>query len=223
MNPEGVIFDLDGTLVASEHVYREAWRQAAREMKIDLTDEVYARLIGLNRQDTITGLAEIWSARTRADVFVDLSQRHYDGLVAQAGHVLRPGVRHLLDHLAGQKKRLAVATSSARQLALETLAATKLSDYFHVVVAGDEVAQGKPDPEVYLTAATRLGCNPKACVAFEDSVTGATAALRAGMTVVFIPELRTPAQDQLSPVIRLDAHAAAIDLFPMRELGDHAQ
>ena len=213
MDPEGIIFDLDGTLIASEGIYREAWRQAAKEMKIALSDEDYARLIGLNRHDTIVKLTRMWSGDTRAESFVDLSPQHYDTLVAKQGHALRPGVRNLLDHLAKQKKRLAVATSSARKLALDTLAAAKLADYFQVVVAGDEVTSGKPHPEIYLQAAARLGCNPPGCVAFEDSVTGATAALRAGLTVVFIPELRTPAHDQLTRVIRLADHAEAIDLF----------
>ncbi|SDS48817.1 HAD family phosphatase [Opitutus sp. GAS368] len=214
LNPEGVIFDLDGTLIASEGIYRDAWRQAARELGIALTDEVYARLIGLNRHDTIIKLAEMWSGREQAESFVDLSQHHYDTMVAKQGHALRPGVRSLLDHLARQKMPLAVATSSARQLALDTLAAAKLTDYFQVVVGGDEIARGKPGPEIYLEAAARLGCNPTSCVAFEDSVNGATAALWAGMTVVLVPELGTPAHDRLARVIRLGDHNAAIDLFP---------
>jgi HAD superfamily hydrolase (TIGR01509 family) len=215
MNPEGIIFDLDGTLIASEHLYREAWRKAATQMKILLTDEAYAALIGLNRPDTVAKLAELWGAPAQAETLVELSQRHYDNLVASQGHALRPGIRDLLDHLVGQKKRLAVATSSARRLALDTLAATKLADYFPVVVAGDEVQNGKPHPEIYLEAAARLDCSPMRCMAFEDSVTGATAALRAGLTVVLVPELHTPGHDRLNPVIRLDGHAAAIGLFPI--------
>lgn len=216
MNPEGVIFDLDGTLVASERIYRDAWRQAAREMGIELTDEAYARLIGLNRHDTIVQLAGIWAGRTHAESFVDLSQRHYDAMVAKQGHVVRSGVRPLLDHLARQKLPLAVATSSARQLALDTLAAVNLAGYFPVVIAGDEVALGKPHPGIYLEAAARLGCNPAGCVAFEDSVTGATAALRAGLQVVLVPEIRSPAHAQLAAVTHLDDHMAAINLFPPR-------
>lgn len=211
MNPQGVIFDLDGTLVASETIYRDAWRLAARDLAVEMPDELYARLIGLNRQDTIGQLAEIWTEYPKAERFVDRSQHHYDSLVLRQGHVLRPGVRALLDHLVRQNIPLAVATSSARQLALDTLAAVSLCDYFQAVVGGDEIANGKPHPEIYLKAATHLGREPATCVAFEDSVTGATAALRAGMTVVFVPELHTPAHDQLTSVIRVPDHAAAVE------------
>ena len=120
----------------------------------------------------------------------------------------------MLEHFARKKTPLAVATSSARQLALDTLAGAKLAGCFQVVVGGDEIAAGKPDPEIYLEAAARLGLDPASCVAFEDSVNGATAALRAGMKVVLVPELATPAHDRLTQVIRLDDHNAAIDLFP---------
>lgn len=215
MNPEGVIFDLDGTLIASETVYREAWRLAARELDIELTDELYVRLIGLNRDDTIARLAEIWPRHSAAERFVDRSQVHYDAIVARQGHALRPGVQGLLGHLSRQKTPMAVATSSARQLAVDTLAATKLAQFFSVLVGGDEITFGKPHPEIYLTAATRLGCDPRKCVAFEDSVAGATAALHAGLTVVFIPELPCAAHSQLTTVIRLNDHAAAIELFPV--------
>jgi HAD superfamily hydrolase (TIGR01509 family) len=157
----GVIFDLDGTLVASESTYLRAWYQAAETVGRGMDDALYARLMGLNRADTIRQLGEIWAAPALAQRFVDESQRVYDSLVAGEGHLVRPGVLELLDHLASRGLPLAVATSSHRQLAKDTLVAADLAKYFQSLAAGDEVTQGKPAPDIYLLAAARLGVPPE--------------------------------------------------------------
>lgn len=210
----GVIFDLDGTLIASESTYLRAWRLAAAEQGLTLNDEVYVRMMGYNREDTILRLGECWGARRQAEKFVDASQAHYEHLVAIEGHQLRKGVRELLDHLSVRGLPLAVATSSPRQLAESTLADTGLEDYFQVLVAGDEVREGKPAPEIYQKATAWLGLEPTACVAFEDSQVGASAALAAGLTVVLVPELAwASSAPPPGPVHRFADHRAAVGLF----------
>lgn len=187
MNNVGVIFDLDGTLIASETVYLAAWRAAAREVGERFTDELYVQLMGFNCADTIERLGHASTAR--ATEFVDLAQHHYERDSGANGHALRAGIRELVDEFAGRGMPLAVATSTRRSLAEATLETTGLSGYFRAVVGGDEVARGKPDPEIYLTAAERLGISPAQSLAFEDTSVGADAAFGAGLTVVLVPEL----------------------------------
>lgn len=210
----GVIFDLDGTLIASERTYLRAWRLAAAEQGLTLDDEMYARMMGYNREDTIRRLGAHWGARRQAEIFVDASQAHYEHLIANEGHQLREGVRELLDHLSVRGMPLGVATSSPRQLVESTLTETGLTGYFHALVAGDEVREGKPAPEIYLKATARLGLEPTTCVAMEDSLVGANAALAAGLTVVWVPELAwgSPAAPP-GPVHRFADHRAAVGLF----------
>jgi HAD superfamily hydrolase (TIGR01509 family) len=185
-------------------------------MGVELTDALYAGFIGLNRMDTVTRLGEIWASSCVAAQFVDLSQTHYDRLVHDEGHQLRSGVTTLLEFLKARRLRMAVATSSHRSLALKTLEDTGLSYYFAAVVAGDEVERGKPHPEIYLTAASRIGVPSAHCVAFEDSVAGARAALDAGMTVVWIPELGDGLSSPDPKVLRYRDHAAATALFAQK-------
>lgn len=213
MNQTGVIFDLDGTLIASETIYLRAWKATARDIGVQLTDALYVEFIGLNRADTISRLGKIWGSVRQAEQFVDLSQVHYECLVRLEGHRLRPGVKTLLEQLASKKIRMAVATSSHRRLALETLQATGLAHFFAAVVAGDEVERGKPHPEIFLAAAFRMGVPPEHCVAFEDSFAGTRAALDAGMTVVWIPELGDGLFLPDSRVLTYANHADAAALF----------
>ncbi len=215
MSCSGVIFDLDGTLIASERKYLRAWHQAARDTGVKMTNELYVGLMGLNRIDTIIRLMGIWASSSKATCFVDESQRQYDRLVAVEGHVLRPGITILLDHLAAKNRPLAVATSCHRRLALQTLRDTGLARYFKAVVTGDEVEHGKPDPEIYLSAAAKLGIEARHCVAFEDSYLGTTSALGAGMKVVFNPELENGSSEltKNAQVFRYSNHAEAVELF----------
>lgn len=210
----GVVFDLDGTLIASESTYLRAWRLAAAEQGLTLDDEVYVRMMGYNREDTILRLGAHWGAHRQAEIFVDASQAHYEHLIANEGHQLREGVRELLDHLSVCGTPLAVATSSPRHLAEATLADTGLAGYFQALVAGDEVREGKPAPEIYRKATAWLGLEPTVCVAFEDSLVGARAALAAGLTVVLVPELAWAASAlPPGPVHRFADHRAAAVMF----------
>ncbi len=206
---------MDGTLIASERSYLRAWHQAARDTGVKMTNELYVGLMGLNRADTISRLSAMEGSDSKAESFVDASVREYDRLVADEGHALRPGVTILLDHLAAKNRPLAVATSCHRRLALQTLRDTGLARYFKAVLTGDEVEHGKPDPEIYLSAAAKLGIEARHCVAFEDSYLGTTSALGAGMKVVFIPELENGSSQltKNAQVFRYSNHAEAVELF----------
>lgn len=210
MNQTGVIFDLDGTLVASETTYLKAWHAVARETGERMTDGLYVRLMGFNRADTIDQLADVWGSVARATRFVDLAQQRYEQEAAASGHAVRCGVRELLDHLAGHGVPLAVATSSHRCLAEAMLADTGLARYFRALVGGDEVERGKPSPEIYLAAAARLGVSPSGSLAFEDTSVGTDAALTAGMAVVLVPELPLIERVPCERVHRFADHAAAL-------------
>jgi beta-phosphoglucomutase-like phosphatase (HAD superfamily) len=116
-------------------------------------------------------------------------------LKASAGSVvfpLKPGVRSLLAALSERKVPCAVASSSTSAEIEGRLARIGVRHYFSVAAGGNEVQRGKPDPAVYLLAASRLGVDPGQCIAFEDSEHGAAAAAAAGARVVLVPDIKAP-------------------------------
>jgi HAD superfamily hydrolase (TIGR01509 family) len=207
------VFDLDGTLISSERTYLRAWHAAAKECRRDLSRALYLRLIGLNAAATISALASEWKSPAGATRFVEKADQHYSRLVGMRGHTIRPGILPLLDRLVARRFRLAVATSSPRKLAAETLAATGLAKYFDSLVGGDEIQRGKPCPEIYLRAAAHLKTAPTSCVAFEDSNVGLAAATSAGMFTIVVPELINPVKPPTGAWCLLRSHVQALPLF----------
>jgi HAD superfamily hydrolase (TIGR01509 family) len=207
------IFDLDGTLISSERTYLRAWQAAAKDCQRDVSRALYLRLIGLNAATTTRALASEWKSAAVAERFVRSADQHYARLVRRCGHTIRPGIIPLLKRLAARRLPLAVATSCARKLASETLAATGLEKFFDSLVGGDEIKRGKPCPEIYLRAAARLKVPPATCIAFEDSTAGLAAATSAGMFTIVVPELGKPVQPPSGEWCLLRSHVQALPLF----------
>jgi HAD superfamily hydrolase (TIGR01509 family) len=139
-----------------------------------------------------------WSNYMRDSLGVDLSQEQIVDLVVQnllehyGQHLpLLPGAAEVVQRIGGRWP-LALASSANRQVIDRVLAISGLKDLFQVTVSSEEVPRGKPQPDVYLEAARRLGRQPRACVAVEDSTNGIRAAIRAGLRTVAIPNRQYP-------------------------------
>jgi HAD superfamily hydrolase (TIGR01509 family) len=189
------IFDMDGLLLDSERPVRAAWQAATREFGVSLDDARYLELIGRNERDSRALLAQ-WLAPACS---YDAARARADALLAQAlgaaGYAVKAGVVDLLQALRARGVPCAVASSTHRAEVELRLAQSGLSAYFDGFNGGDEVARGKPAPDLFLLAAERLAQPPAACLVFEDSEHGARGAIAAGMSVVIVPDLKTPAED----------------------------
>jgi mannitol-1-/sugar-/sorbitol-6-/2-deoxyglucose-6-phosphatase len=181
------IFDMDGTLVDSESCWRVAEREVFGAVGIDITEQMSA----VTAPMTPRQVTEHWY---RHQPWPDPQfERMAAAVVARVAEQLReqcpalPGAREVLERCASWGWRLALASNSPAQLCRLVLQRLDISRYFEAVVSADDVERGKPDPDIYLLAARRLGVEPGECLAFEDSVTGARAARAAGMRVVAIP------------------------------------
>ena len=182
MQFEAVIFDMDGVLVDSEPAHREASRQLIAPHQ--LSDEDYGRFIGSTGAMFMAFLREQYGLTASDD---ELDARYHTLVMAELelrGLPALDGARDLLDALRAQGTRLALASASMPAWVEHTLKGAGLDDCFEVIVAGNEVARGKPEPDIYLLTAERLGLSPAACMAVEDSVFGVASAHAAGMTVV---------------------------------------
>jgi HAD superfamily hydrolase (TIGR01509 family) len=182
-----VIFDLDGTLVDSEPNYYEATRKTLAEHGVpDFTWAQHERYVGISTQETLALLKERYGLKAPVEELLAEANRRYLALARAATRVY-PEMRKFVELLAAEGVPMAVASGSSPEAIEAILAGTGLDASLRTVVSADEVAQGKPAPDVFLKAARRLGAAPADCVVLEDAAPGAAAAHAAGMRCIAIP------------------------------------
>ena len=185
---QAVIFDMDGLLVDSERIYRDAMMQVSTDFGRDLPLPVFLSMVG-TPHDHSRGLA---MAHFGADFAYD---DWHDAVVLNA-HAripdelqLKAGVLELLEELEATGTPRAVATSSSHRTVALQLDPPGLTPRFQTIVANGDYTRGKPSPDPFLVAAARLGVAPAACLALEDSHNGVRAAHAAGMMTIMVPDL----------------------------------
>ena len=195
--PEAVIFDLDGVLLDSEQRWNEAKEELVREAGGTWRDEAPEVMMGMSSPE--------WSRYLREDLGVpmelDAINREVVRLMEdsyRSSLPLPPGAVETVRAL-GARWPLGVASSSNRELIDLFAELSGFGDAFRVTVSSEEVARGKPSPDVYLAAAEKLGADPARTVAIEDSSNGLRAAAAAGMAVIAVPNPHyPPAPDALA-------------------------
>ena len=211
--PAAVLLDLDGTLVDSEPVWALAVAELAARYEVAWTaadDEV---ILGAAIPDVASMLIARGVPWASARIEHWLNDRVVE--LESDGPPWRPGARDLLGSLAAAGMASALVTMSYRSLAVAVAAAAPAGS-LRVVVAGDDVERGKPDPQAYLLAAANLGVDAGDCVAVEDSVPGLTAALASGaLTFAIQPATVLPAALAAHPRLRRVGSLADV----ARELG----
>jgi HAD superfamily hydrolase (TIGR01509 family) len=187
---EAVIFDLDGVLLDSEQVWDEARRALAAERGARWPDDASRDMMGMSSPEwsrymhDVIGLEDA-PEEISAEVVRRLAAIYREELP------LLDGAREAVERLASRWP-LAVASSSNRELIDLVLELSGLGPFFRTTVSSEEVARGKPAPDVYLEAARRLGVPPERCAAVEDSENGILSAKAAGMRVLAIPNREFP-------------------------------
>jgi sugar-phosphatase len=192
---EAVVFDMDGVLLDSEPLWRAVEVEVFGSVGIELTERDLLRTMGVRIADVVRlwHREHPWEEPSTDEV----ARRIVEGVAAaiERHGTLNPGATDAIDRLRSHGLALALASSSPITLIESVLRMGGLEDRFDVVLTGEDEEHGKPYPDVYLTAARRLGVPPERCLAIEDSINGVRAAKAAGMVAVAVPPPETRGGD----------------------------
>lgn len=193
MNIKAVIFDLDGVFVSTDVYHYQAWKAIADQEGIYFDPEINQGLRGVSRMESLEVLLRRATREYTPEEKERLAQRKneiYRRLLDQlTPAAILPGVLALLEELRAQKIEIAIGSSSKNTPVI--LKKIGFGHYFDAVADGSQISNSKPDPEVFLLAAKKLGINPADCVVVEDAEAGLLAARAAGMYALGIGD---PAQ-----------------------------
>ena len=187
-----VVFDMDGVLIDSEPLFRTAAKRAAGELGYQLSDEVYVQWMGLPPKAVEAAVRQSMGDDFPMEPFRETFREVWIKHTDEHGVPAQPGMYDLLDKLRQHEVPYAVATSTFREQALRSLELAGLGSLIDVVVAGDEVVNGKPAPDIFLAAAEAIQVAPTGCIAIEDSAVGVRAAAEANMMTIMVPDLHQP-------------------------------
>ena len=184
---KAVIFDWDGTLADTRKAVVQSFQKVLTEAGCRVSNEFIARRMGIGTKKTIIDAFRECHMRLDVSTLENLAYEKVRIQVVLADIVsIFEGVTELLETLHG-KTKIALATMSGRKVVDKLLQAKRIAKYFDVVVSADEVTNPKPDPEVFLVAAKKLGVAPEDCMVVEDSVFGVRAAKAANMKCIAVP------------------------------------
>lgn len=189
--PRAVVFDLDGTLIDSEALVKDAHFAACAELGVTMTEAQFLSLVGMHREANDLQLKGYYGEDFPLEHFITLTRAHVGDRVAP----LKAGAAELMDALDEMALPFGLATSSRRPWVEKHFAAHQLDARFRAVVTRQDVVEGKPHPEPYLHASKLLGAEPENVLALEDSYAGVTSAHTAGCMTVMVPDLLLPNDD----------------------------
>lgn len=193
MEIKGAIFDMDGLLFDTERIYQQIWQEIAGEMGVVLDESFVKAVSGTNGERMCRVIERYYRVLDGTAIMNRCMMRMREKLSAYVP--VKKGVYEILDFFQKKNVRMAVASSSAIGQIESNLQVAGIRRYFSAVVSGTEVEHGKPEPDIFLCAAERLGCGPEKCVVFEDSKNGIKAGYGAGCMTIMIPDLIEPSPD----------------------------
>lgn len=214
---KGLIFDMDGLMFDTERLSTTCWVKVGEENGFPITRKLIDSTRGLDRRKTAKILETEFGEGFDFQRFSDKTRAYMDEEIFAAGMPIKKGLPELLAYAQNKGYLCAVASSSERERVDFYLRTAKLTQYFAVTVCGDEIEKGKPEPDIFLKAAEKMGLKPEACMVLEDSQYGIKAAVRAGMPAVLIPDMIMPKQET-----RRAAYAEKTSLLEVIDLLEEA-
>lgn len=192
---DAILWDMDGSLINSEPLWEIATYDLSERIGRRLTPELRARCVGNTLRNTVSICAQYAGVQFTEELFDDGShflEHRFTSLVRENGVTWRPGVQRILAEAQSDGLPVVLVTNTRRDTATPCIEAMGL-EHFTATVCGDDVPNGKPEPDPYLRGAELAGVSPSQCLALEDSTVGVRSALSAGCEVLWTPMLEAPA------------------------------
>lgn len=190
---KAVIFDMDGTMIDTERIKENGWKYAGKCLGIEIDDEILNQIRGTNKKY----IREIFSKKFNIINFEELYQlreKFIEENIETNGIKMKKGLMVILNFLKDNNYKIAVASSSHEKTIKKYLEKMNILEYFNVIVGGDMVENGKPDPEIYLKSIDLLKIPKEQCIGVEDSINGILSVYNAGIKPVMIPDLEQPTE-----------------------------
>ena len=196
----GAVFDMDGLMFDTERLVYEIWQNMMDERGYPYDIEFFKQTVGKRKKEVQLIYRSAFGEDFPYWQLADEGKARYVRQVESGGIPVKKGLYEILEKCRANGVKIALATSTSRQTTELNLRAAGVTEYFDALVCADEVKNGKPHPEVFLTAAEKLGLSPESCAAFEDSINGIKSAYAAGMVTVMVPDFLQPT-DEIRPMI----------------------
>ena len=197
---ELVIFDVDGLMIDTESVWKNAFDKAGDKYGIpNLGDTLFPSLIGKRLEDEQELLDRLLPSDIQNSLINEWRQIGLGSLEREVP--VKPGLYEMLDYLEQHHIKMAVATTTRRELTEQRLKKIGVYNRFDYVLCGDEVTKRKPDPEIYLSVLHKMNTKAENALVLEDSVVGVEAAYRAGIECIQVPDIIAPTNVQKKQTI----------------------
>jgi HAD superfamily hydrolase (TIGR01509 family) len=202
MRPDLVIFDMDGLMFDTETVSYSAWKQAGNKYGYDINKDIFMKILGTNIEYIKNIYRENFGEDFPLEEIINERNLLAEKIVDDNGLRVKDGLYQLLEHLKKLNIKRAVATSTSRERAMKLLQLAEIDKSFDYIICGDEVTKSKPEPEIFLKVAEKLGCSPEKSVVLEDSRWGIQAAKNAGMIPIMVPDMLEPDEEILNLIYK---------------------
>ena len=199
-NRSAFIFDLDGTLIDTERLYRKYWPMALKDYGYELSDERALMLRSLGRPFAPAQFKKWYGEDFDYNLVRQRRKEYVEGYIEKYGIDLRPGVKEILTLLKEKNITVAIATATDLERTTKYLEMTGISGFFTDIICATMVEHGKPAPDIYKFACEKLNKKPSECFAVEDAPNGVKSAYDAGLKVIFIPD-QAPSDDSFRSMI----------------------
>ena len=190
---KAVIFDMDGTMVDTEGLWKEINTAMGEKYGVVFDKKVRLQMMGRKEDDALRAFKEYYGLKVDIEELMQFRRKMLFEGVSKVK--IKTGLYELLDLIDSMGIKKAIATSSYREFAQKVINFIKVNDRFEVFMTGDQLTHGKPDPEIFLRTAHMLGVDPSDCLVLEDAQNGIEAAYNAGMRSIALPHEHSSSHD----------------------------